>query len=111
MTIDRTKSLVIKTALAEMLKKGHFDVCTIRNIGEMTGIVPDRDAMTQLTLLHCMDYSRMPAELRKELPNIIHRALCGIDLDVEAIVNLRPSAPALELLEEEPKPWYKRLTG
>jgi len=116
MTVDPTTSLMVKAALANMVRKGWFSICTIDEILAATRAIPDRDAMARLRLLHCVNFSDMDPELRKQLPALIRQALAGVELDVDAIVNLRPAPLQLVdvpgIIEEEaPKGFWRRLTG
>lgn len=71
------KQLSAVTALNNMFKNGRFDICCIRNVGELLGIDPKSggEAYRILQPLHCINFSEMPAELRDEIPNLIRQCL------------------------------------
>lgn len=69
------KQLAAITALNTMLKGRYFDVCTITKVAELLDIQPEREAMATLRVLHCMDYDKMPQELRAAVPGLIHQCL------------------------------------
>ena len=69
------EELAVKTALNQMLKKGHFDICTVRDVAKIMNVNPDGKAYDMLHALHCIDYGRMPQELREAIPSLIRECL------------------------------------
>jgi hypothetical protein len=71
------KQLSAVTALNSMFKKGHFDICCIRNVGELLGVDPKfaGEAYKILQPLHCINFSDMPSELRDAIPSLIRECL------------------------------------
>lgn len=62
---------VIRTAVEEMFRKGHFSICTIDQCLKITGGVPDRKAYDMLHALHCVEFKSMSPRLRLELPRLV----------------------------------------
>jgi hypothetical protein len=69
---------IARTALEKMLSSNSFSICTLDSIGEMLGVNPRQTkAYKMLAPLHCIDYSRMPAEVREAIPGLIRDAFSG----------------------------------
>lgn len=66
---------VARTAIDEMFRGGHFSICVIDNILKLTGGVPRGQDYDTLRLLHCVDFKRMPPNVRIELPRLIQRVI------------------------------------
>lgn len=62
-------------SLNEMMRRGRFYISTVTEVAEAIGAVPDARAMDILRPLHCMEISRMPAELQAALPKLIERCI------------------------------------
>lgn len=73
--MDDIKQMVALTALNEMMQSRRFDICTIRSVAEMLRVIPGGDAYAVLAPLHCIEYSKMPAELREAIPGLIQQVL------------------------------------
>lgn len=71
------KQLAAITALNAMMDKGWLDICTIDQVANMMGVNPKGGAYSILRPLHCVHFDKMPAELRKELPNLIRQCLAA----------------------------------
>jgi hypothetical protein len=69
------KQTIAMTALNNMLKKGHFDICTIQSVAELLNVHPKVEEYRMLHALHCIDYNNMPTEIREALPELIRRCL------------------------------------
>lgn len=69
------KQQIAMTALNNMLSKGHFDICTIRNVAELLNVHPKAEEYIMLQSLHCIDYAKMPTEVRQAIPELIRRCL------------------------------------
>lgn len=65
----------ITVALQDMMRRGRFDICTIRKILEITGSVPTREDWATCELLHCVDFKDFPPGLRLEFPRLLERVL------------------------------------
>jgi len=72
---DDMKQLVAITALNKMMKRGHFDICTIDSVARMLGVDPKGPAYTTLHPLHCVDFSEMPRQLREAIPGLVNQCL------------------------------------
>lgn len=73
---ENLKQLSALTALNSMMAKGHFSICTIDSVGELLGINPRGcDAYKILHPLHCIDWAKMPQELRDAVPGLIQECL------------------------------------
>lgn len=73
--MDRLQELAAMAALNKMFKDGHFSICTIRNIAEMTKVSLGGRAYEILCTLHCVDYANMGRELREALPGLVRECL------------------------------------
>jgi hypothetical protein len=69
------KQLSALTSLNDMMQKGYVSICTIDSIGTMLGINPKGEAYDILRPLHCVNFSQMPDELRKAIPDLIRQCL------------------------------------
>lgn len=92
------KLLAAEAALRKMLQCGHFSICCVSDIVEMLEIVPDRDTMSILKTLHCVDYNQMSPDLLAELPTLIHRVLNSPRFDASRI-NILESNGQLKLVK------------
>lgn len=71
----RVKQLAAMAALNSMLSKGYLDICTIDKIAEMINMNCKCEAYTILRTLHCVDFAKMPRELRQSIPSLIKQCL------------------------------------
>lgn len=78
------------TALNEMLRGKHFNICTIDRVADLLDVHVDPDAYRTLRPLHCIDYAAMPRELYASLPGLIQQALSGREVFQ---FDVRPPAP------------------
>lgn len=62
-------------SLNEMMRSGKFYISTVTEVAKAIGAVPDARALEILRPLHCMEISRMPAELQQALPKLIERCI------------------------------------
>lgn len=76
--MDKLKNLAAMTALNKMLADGHFSICTVDRVAAMLNIRPAGEAYNILNTVHCVDYAKMPTELREAIPDLIKECL-GID--------------------------------
>ena len=75
-----TQELIAMTALNNMFKKGHFDICTIDAVAKVMSVHPSGSYYNQLRALHCIDYKDMPKELYDMLPGMIKSCLSINDI-------------------------------
>lgn len=73
--MDNLQELAAMAALNKMFKDGHFSICTIRSIAEMTKVSLGGRAYDILHTLHCVDYGNMQPELREALPGLVRECL------------------------------------
>lgn len=69
------KQQIALHALNEMMAGRHFSICTIDTVGEMLGIKPSGPARAMLAPLHCLDWGKMPPEVREAVPGLIQECL------------------------------------
>lgn len=71
------KQLAALTALNNMLQDSSPSICTIDQVGKMLGVDPKRagDSYEVLRTLHCVNYSKMPRELRDSIPRMVQECL------------------------------------
>ena len=73
--MDNLKELSALTALNEMMAKGWFSISVIDKVGELLGVNPRCEAYRILAPLHCIDFDKMPDELRAAIPRLIQECL------------------------------------
>jgi hypothetical protein len=72
---DLTQQIAL-TALNDMMSKGHFNICTIDRVAELLGVqLRGSAAYKALGPLHCIDWARMPQEVRDAVPGLIQECL------------------------------------
>jgi hypothetical protein len=86
--MDQVQQLAIETALKEMVRQGHFSICTIDKIIKMSGGIPCGESYKTLSLLHCVNFRDMSPLLVKELPGLLTRVLNGPVLRFEREVSI-----------------------
>lgn len=69
--------LVVGTALRNMVEKGWVDICCIKECIKLAGVIPNGQALAELSALHCLHYKDMPPELVKEIPGMINDCFNG----------------------------------
>lgn len=95
------KQMAALTALNDMMQKGHPNICTIREVGELLGVNPkqDQEAYTILSSLHCVSFGKMPAELREAVPELVQRCL-----GVSPIYEFKTTRPEVRVIDVTPEP-------
>jgi hypothetical protein len=73
--MDNLKNLAATTALNSMLVGKHFSICAIDSVAKMLNVNPASDAYNVLHTVHCIDFEKMPAELRQAIPGLIKECL------------------------------------
>jgi len=63
-------------ALDDLFHKDWFDVCNLKNVMEICNAPRSSEAYKLLNALHCVHYSRMPADLRDRIPHLVNECLC-----------------------------------
>mgnify|MGYP003575110064 CR=1 FL=1 len=69
------KQLAAVTALNEMMAGSHFSICTIDRIATMLSVNVKGEAYEVLHTLHCINWAKMPQELREAVPGLIKECL------------------------------------
>lgn len=69
------KQLAAVTALNAMMAGARFNICAIDNIATMLAINAKGDAYDLLCTLHCIEWGKMPIELREAVPGLIKECL------------------------------------
>ena len=85
--MDSFQQETIRLKLDEMFNDvGHFSICDVDKIGKLVGVnVKSHPDYKYLSALHCMDYSKMSAEMKAELPNRVMNVLSAkFDTDLMA---------------------------
>lgn len=101
------KELAAKTALNNMFRKGHFNICAIDDVAKLLDVDPKGEAYTILRTLHCVDYSTMPKELRDAIPDLVRQCLgrevtfqfANLDKKVVDITPSPSASPSQRLLK------------
>ena len=97
------KQLSVTTALNEMMKKGHFDICCIDKVARLLMVDPKGEAYDILSPLHCINFSDMPSELREEIPRLIKDCL-GVEPTYQFVPgDLALRRSTLRVIEPEPE--------
>ena len=107
------KALAALTALNEMFAKPHFSICTIDNVATLLGVHPERESYDTLHALHCIDWNKMPRELRDRVPALIQQTLGGGSAYVQFEIK-QPESRALEVLDQSKhtrRPLLTRIMG
>lgn len=76
--MDELKNMAAMTALNQMLAGAHFSICTVDSVAAMLNVRPASEAYSILRTVHCIDYAKMPKELRQAIPDLIKQCL-GVD--------------------------------
>ena len=68
---------IVRTKMADMMRRGHVDICAIKDMIQLTGVIPDGKALERLRVLHCVDFANMTPALRLEIPRLLQLCLEG----------------------------------
>lgn len=74
---EETTALVVNTALNDMIQKGWVDICTIRTLLKVIGMVPPQKEFELLQALHCVNFGVMPDDLKQRIPGLITACFNG----------------------------------
>lgn len=74
----------MQTAVSHLFKQTHFSICDLRNVMEIVGARKGSEAYKLLQNLHCVDYDKMPPELRERIPHLVNECLRQQDDVIEA---------------------------
>lgn len=73
--MEDLKKMAALTALNNMMAGGHFSICTVDSVAKMLNVQCRCEAYSILTTVHCLDFAKMPAELRNAIPGLIQECL------------------------------------
>lgn len=94
MITNELKAMATTAILNKTLKSSFFSICSIDEAAKVMGRNPHCEEYDLLRSLHCVDYSKMPRELREKIPSLV--ALC-LGLETESPV-FKPSELEIKLL-------------
>jgi hypothetical protein len=73
---DELKQQIAVTALNEMMRGNHFNICAIDRVADMLGVnARASEAHRTLCPLHCIDWNKMPPQVREAVPGLIQECL------------------------------------
>lgn len=73
--LPEVKRTVVLTAVKNLLSESFFSISKMREIARLVGVPTDGPAWKLLSPLHCVDYDKMPKELRDAIPHLINECL------------------------------------
>ena len=73
--MDNIQELAAMTALNNMFRSEHFNICTLDAVAKLLNVNPRGRTYDILHVLHCVDYGKMPKELYDVLPKLIRECL------------------------------------
>ena len=101
--MQHLKELAAMTAVNEQLRKGHWSICCIDRAAALLNVNARGEAYNILHAMHCVDYDKMPAELRASIPDLIKQSL-GIDpvyqfqLMQKEVIDISPARRVLKAI-------------
>lgn len=107
--MQNLKTLAAVTALNVMMQKNYFSICAIDSVAKMLGVNPKSEAYDILLTLHCVDWDKMPKELKDAVPELIKECL-GIVLTYQLKPLEMPELPK-EVKEEIKLYQFLKLLG
>lgn len=106
--LNDLRKLAAMTSLNKLMKQRHFDICTIRDVGDLLGIpVRNTEEYKILETLHCVDYSEMPPQLRDAIPRMVKKIL---DLPAVYQFNGTDFTPEVVELPLNERSWCKNVS-
>ncbi len=73
--MQSTKDMVIKAAVLKLFDNNYFSICCLDTVIDLVGARKDGDAYKLLRAMHCVDYSKMPNDLRARIPLLVNEVL------------------------------------
>ncbi len=73
--MQHLKEMAAMTALNEQLRAKHWSICVIDRAAALLEVNARGEAYDILHALHCIDYQKMPLELRDSIPDLIKQCL------------------------------------
>lgn len=74
-SLPETRQLVVQTALDHLFTQSHFSICQLDSVLKIINAPQGSDAYTLLRSLHCVDYAKMPRDLRDRIPHLVNECL------------------------------------
>lgn len=109
------KEVAAATALNVMMERGWLSICTIDQVAKLLGRNPRGDAYDVLHTLHCVNFDKMPRDLRDQIPSLIQQCLDVAPTDRFATpragktIDVTPPAATAEATHEPPRRGILRL--
>lgn len=91
--MDEFRKLAIEEAVNKLFREKHFNICTLDEIIELSGVTPNHGIRKELRVFHCKDYADMSPRVRQLIEQKVVECLRGD-------VNLNP-ARVLHMLTDE----------
>lgn len=85
-SMESTKAMVIKAAVKKIFDTNYFSICDLDNVINLVGSRKQCEAYSLLKALHCIDYQKMPQDLRDRIPMLINECLM-VSSGVDSAVN------------------------
>jgi hypothetical protein len=102
------KELAALTALNDMMDKGRFDICCVREVGKMLGVNAEaHDSYRVLSPLHMIHFGKMPQQLQDAIPKLVQDCLGMAPTFRFKTVK----AEVIEVNEQPPSKGFLRLLG
>lgn len=74
-SLPETRQLVVTAALNDLFTKKWFDMCNLNKVREIVNAPKNSEAYKLLDALHCVDYDKMPPDLRERIPHLVNEVL------------------------------------
>jgi hypothetical protein len=98
------------TSLNAMMDKGYFSISTIDTVAQLLEVnARGTEAYRLLAPLHCVDFAKMPTELREAVPALIQECL-GI-APVFKFKTAQPEVIEVAPTQDRPRRGFLRLLG
>ena len=65
--MDNFQKQAITIALREMFEGSHFSICAVDKCLKIAGVIPPAADYDALSALHCVHWSKMPADFRDQV--------------------------------------------
>ena len=108
--MNELKNEACKIALIKLFKDNMFSICVIDNLLKLTNTIPDPEVYKILSVLHCVSYSEMSSDFRKELFKIVMTMFKDNGFDFDEIEKMYKSN-IIEIKPMDNKSFLKKLLG
>ena len=110
--MDNLQQLAAEAALRKMADSGWLDICAIDKIIKITGSTPDKRAYGILSLLHCVHFKDMDAQIRAQLPDLLAATFGGDPVDFSSVLRPQPARGSLVVVDTPKRAgWLRLLAG